>query len=54
MTYCSHVTVLVLCSACSGASANQAIKSDRQADVTQTPAFGRSPGGLPAECGAGG
>jgi hypothetical protein len=28
VTYCSHVTVLVLCSACSGASANHAIKNE--------------------------
>ncbi|MGX1025391.1 hypothetical protein RKD37_000173 [Streptomyces ambofaciens] len=26
VTYCSHITVLVLCSACSGASANHGIK----------------------------
>jgi len=28
VTYRSHVTVLVLCSACSGASANHAIKNE--------------------------
>ncbi|MEU5298617.1 hypothetical protein [Streptomyces umbrinus] len=28
VTYCSHVTVLVVCSACSGASANHAIKNE--------------------------
>lgn len=28
VTYCSHVTILVLCSACSGASANHAIKNE--------------------------
>jgi hypothetical protein len=28
VTYCSHVTVLVLCSGCSGASANHAIKQE--------------------------
>ncbi|GHB04056.1 hypothetical protein GCM10010330_67980 [Streptomyces tendae] len=43
VTYCSHVTVLVLCSVCSGASANHGIKYEiswddcAERDVTARP-----------------